>query len=111
MNWISTKERLPEEGKYVLGRHNMGTWIDDDDQENVNCVVVRLAKGISKKERELMKEGKLKAALYQGMKRHSVYIGADEHGNNHVPYNWETFGPDSFFGQEITHWIPITPLK
>ena len=111
MNWISTKDSLPKEGKYVLGRHNRGTWIDGEDQENVNCVVVSLAKGISEKDRELMKQGKLPTVLYQGMKRHTVYIGADEHGNNRVPYNWETFGPDSFFGQEITHWMPITPIK
>ena len=111
MNWISTKERLPEEGKYVLGRHNRGTWIDDEDQENVNCVVVMLVKGISNEERELMKEGKLKTVLYEGIKRHNLYMSEDEYGNNRVPYNWETFGPMSFFGQEITHWMPIIPIK
>ena len=49
MNWINTKDKLPEEGKYVLARHNRGTWNDSDDQENVNCVVVKLVKGLSKK--------------------------------------------------------------
>ena len=46
-DWISTKDRLPVEGKYVLTRHNRGTWGDSDDQKNVNCVVVKLVKGIS----------------------------------------------------------------
>ena len=36
MAWIKTSDRLPQEGKYVLARHNRGTWIDSDDQENVN---------------------------------------------------------------------------
>ena len=109
MNWISTKERLPKEGKYVLGRHNMKTWIDD---EAVNCVVVRLVKGISKKERELMREGEIKnPVVFQAIKRHHIYMSEDEHENNKVPYNWETYGPMSFFGQEITHWMPIIPIK
>ena len=56
MKWISTEDGLPKEGVYVLARHNRGTWHDSDDQANVNCVVVKLKKGISKKERELMKK-------------------------------------------------------
>lgn len=39
MKWIRTTDRLPEFGRYVLARHNRGTWIDDDP--NVNCVVVK----------------------------------------------------------------------
>ena len=42
--WISTNEQLPEVGKYVLARHNRGTWIDSTDQDNVNCVVVKRVK-------------------------------------------------------------------
>lgn len=70
MNWIDVNDKLPKEGKYVLARHNRGTWFDMDD-------------------------------------RHNVYRSEDEHGNNLVPYNWEMFGPDSFFGQTITHWVAI----
>ncbi len=124
MNWISTKDKLPEEGKYVLARHNRGTWNDSTDQENVNCVVVKLKKGISKEERELMKNGKLESkttkiidcgGLWAGssrdIPRHNITRPSDEHSNNLVPYNWESFGADSFFGQSITHWMPIEPLK
>lgn len=110
MEWISTKDRLPEEGKWVLARHNRGTWIDDNDQENVNCVVVMLVRGISKEERKLMKEGKSDTVFYEGLKRQDIYMAEDEHENNLVPYMWEMFGPDSFLGQEITHWTQITPL-
>ena len=105
MAWISTKDRLPEEGKYVLARHNRGTWHDSTDQENVNCVVVKLVRGISKEEREKMRSG-------EGLiERSRLYRPEDEHGNNLVPYNWIEFGPDSFFGQTITHWMPIEPLS
>ena len=111
MNWISTKDKLPQEGKYVLARHNRGTWHDSDDQANVNCVVVKLVKGLSKKDRQLMKDGKLPSAKEGGNERYNIYKGEDEHGNNLVSYKWEMFGPDSFFGQTITQWMPIEPLK
>ena len=124
MNWISTKDKLPEEGKYVLARHNRGTWNDSTDQVNVNCVVVKLVRGISMDERKLMEEGKIPShkesgvhydgswdkPIYTSTERWKIYKGEDEHGNNLVSYKWEQFGPDSFFGQTITHWMPIEPL-
>ena len=124
MNWISTKDKLPEEGKYVLARHNRGTWHDSTDQANVNCVVVKLVKGLSEKDRQLMKDGKLPSTkegvthydgswdkpIYTESERYNIYKGEDENGNNLVPYNWKSFGSDSFFGQTITHWTPIEPL-
>lgn len=103
MNWINTKDKLPEEGKYVLARHNRGNWVDSTDQENVNCIVVKLVRGISIEEREKMKKGELP----QTLERSQVYKAEDEYGNNIMPYNWQMFGPDSFFGQTITHWMPI----
>jgi len=101
MVWISTKDQLPEPGKYVFAKHNRGTWSDRTDQENVNTVVVKLVRGISMEEREQMKD----------TERSRVYKSEDEHGNNLVPYYWNSFGPDSFFGQDITHWMPIPPLS
>lgn len=101
MSWISTKDSLPKEGKYVLAKHNISTWVDGSDQDNVNCIVVKLIKGISKKERKLLSDDD---------PRKKRYTSADEHGNNLVPYYWATFGPDSFFGQTITHWMPIEPI-
>ncbi len=102
MSWVSTADDLPTEGKYVLARHNLGTLIDREDLKNVNCVVVKLVKGISKAERELLPDDD---------SRKTRYTSADEHGNNLVPYYWTTFGPDSFFGQTITHWMPIEPIS
>ena len=80
--WISTKEKLPEEGKYVLARHTRGTWRDSSDQDNVNCVVVKL-----------------------------VSVPLQKHSNNQLPYKWSMFGPDNFNGQDISHWQPIEPVN
>ncbi len=81
-------------GKWVLGRHNRGTWIDSDDPENVNCVVVKLKKGISQRERNGLSDDDSRKRLFTS-------------GNNLVPYSFHTFGPDNFFGQTITLWQPI----
>jgi len=121
MNWIkiNSEKDLPEEGKYVIAKHNRGTWHDSDDQENVNTVVVKLVKGISAKERELMrgtsKDYQDSPAEDHGFYKKSglrsdTYKFGDEEGNNTVPWAWNSFGPDSFFGQQITHWCLIAPL-
>ena len=34
-------------------------------------------------------------------------IKGEAKDNNKVPYKWDTFGPGSFFGQDISHWMPI----
>lgn len=102
MKWISVEEKLPEPNKYVLAKHNRGTWYDSDDQKNVNCVVVKLKKGISQKDRDKL------SSINNPVS--NTYKAEDEHGNNLVPYAWFTFGPDKFFGQEITHWCEIPDL-
>ena len=99
--WIKTKNKLPPKEKYVLGRHNRGTWIDDDDQNNVNCVVVKLKKGISQEER---------SKLPDTDERKRLFTSDDEFLNNLVPYSFHTFGTDHFFGQSITHWQSIESI-
>ena len=74
--WFKCSERLPPIGKYVLGRHNLGSWFDSRDQENVNVVVV-------------------------------IRSDAEVKDNNRLPFRWSTFGPTSFFGQNITEWAYI----
>lgn len=102
MKWIEiiSEKDLPPKGKYVLARHNIGTWLDSTDQENVNCVVVKLVYGITEEERMKIK----------GTDRSRVYKFGDVFGNNLVPYAWTTFGPSKFFGQDITHWAFIEPI-
>lgn len=55
---------------------------------------------ISVKERDAMSE----------CERKNSWESADEGFNNEVAYNWETFGPSSYFGQEVTHWARIPDL-
>jgi len=119
MEWIRTKDKLPKEGKYVLARHNRGTWNDSTDQQNVNCVVVKLIKGITEDDRVLMRAGKLDdpeeitwclSEGSQSTKRSNLYKSEDVFGSNIVAYKWKMFGRNSFFGQTITHWLPIEPL-
>jgi hypothetical protein len=117
MKWISVNDRLPEGGEYVLAHHNRGTWHDDIDQKNVSCVVVKLIKGISRKERQQMIDGKIDDPIidagwclsegYTKSNRSRLYYSQDEDGNNKRPYCWSSFGPDNFFGQDITHWMPL----
>ena len=122
MYWISTEDRLPEEGKYVLARHNKTNWNDHTDQKNVNCVVVKLVRGISKEQREKMKSGEIKNpeiqfinanrdSDYITFNRSDITLPEDEEGNNEKPYSWESFGASSYNGQEISHWTTIKPIK
>jgi hypothetical protein len=106
--WISTKDELPDERKYVLGRYAGENWSDPDDNENVNVVVVKLLKGITLDERDLIAKGLCDTNHEEN--RHNIFYASDEYGNNKLPYEWRTFGPSSFFGQDITHWMPIIKL-
>lgn len=108
--WIKTADQLPPEGKYVLARHNRGTWHDSSDQENVNCVVVKLVRGLSALDREKMKSGEIPDPPYSSSTRSRFYCSQDEFGNNRVPYHFTQFGPDNFFGQTITHWMSIPSI-
>lgn len=105
MKWIPTKDRLPDEKKYVLARCVRNNWFDCDDNENVNVVVVKLVKGITLEERQLIAEGLCETRHED--ERNNIYYAEDQYGNNELPYNWTTFGAKSFFGQDITHWMPI----
>lgn len=98
MSWKYVKDGdLPSEGKFVIAKHNLGTWIHED--ENVNTVVVQLRYGLSKEMRETLDS--------LGDSRAKRYTSADEDGNNLVPYCWETFGATKFHGQNIICWMEI----
>lgn len=99
MEWISVKERLPEERKPVLGYHTRGTWSYPKHPKLINMVVIWLVKGLAEEDRKSLPDNE----------RKRTYMFGDEHGNNEVPYQWDSFGPDSFFGQTISHWKPLPP--
>ena len=102
--WISVKDRLPEEKEYVM------IWCGE-------CQIARIEKGISKEQREAMKRGELDDPCESGwalstgyftLKRSQAYKACDEQGNNSVPYCWyPNGGPMSWFGQNVTHWMPL----
>ena len=105
--WISVDERLPDEGEYVL--------IFADSIQ-----VARIEKGISKEQREKMKNGELpdpEEPCFAGnigfrmLRRSILYRSADEFGNNLVPYCWKAHGgPMEWFGQRVSHWMPLPEL-
>ena len=102
--WISVEERLPEEGKYVI------VWVG-------SVQVARIEKGITEEERQKMKNGEVEDRIEYGwsqstgcipLKRSNLYKACDVHGNNRVPYCWKANGgPMEWFGQNVTHWMPM----
>lgn len=103
--WISVNSCLPEEDRYVL------IWVGGE------CQVARITHGISMADREKMKNGELpdppvggwcRSEGWTETPRSRVYMDADEFGNNLVPYRWKANGgPMEWFGQEVTHWMPL----
>lgn len=84
MEWINVEDRLPNNDEKVL--------IYDDTCEEINVAIFR--------------HGKTKAELAQMKKL--VITSADEDGNNKKPYAW--YGVQSpmwWFGQRVTHWMPL----
>lgn len=103
--WISVKDRLPEEGKCVLIL--MGSEIE----------VARIEKGISEEERKKMKSGEIPDKEEFGyipgrpvftVKRSDAIKQADQWGNNLVPYKWYArSGPMQWFGQCVDYWMTL----
>lgn len=100
MKWISVEDRLPEEDQAVLLRTNLTnnfkthTLADGSIRENWIWDVGWLIKGLSAEE----------------VKTSTVITGADQWDNNLRPYCWKTFGPRTYFGQDITHWCAIEDI-
>lgn len=98
---ISTKDRLPENNQYVLARFPNMPWEDPDTDIDHLWVVVRFVRGLSVDDR---------AALSDEDERKHLYSSADEYANNQCPYCWDTFGSDSFFGQEADYWCELPKI-
>lgn len=89
--WIPCDEQLPENGQQVI----IYTTIKG---KSINICTFK--RGISAKEREELK--------LSGDERWRSFSGADEYANNRKAYNWVgAYGPGSYFGQDVTHWMPI----
>lgn len=105
--WISVKDKLPEKKQDVLIL--VGS----------KMFVAQIYKGISKQQRKEMREGKLENPVKEcwggsgfcPTRRSEVFTSADECWNNKVPYCWEAnAGPMRWFGQEVSHWMPLPKL-
>lgn len=104
--WISVDEKLPQDGDYVLARNNKKNWIDVNNPEGPRFDVVRFEKGLSEYDRKILKTG-----TEDDKKKANIFSSCDEHSNNKRPYCWHTFGPMKYFGQDITHWMPIPEFE
>ena len=76
--WISCDEQLPDENEFILGY--CGPY-NEIQKSAPHCDVVRLTR------------------LQTPESSYS--------SNNKKDYEWKTFGPKTYFGQEISHWMPL----
>lgn len=100
MKWHLTKKELPKENVYVLIHIPYQPW--QAETTTVFYDIAKIVKGISEKERK---------KLNNLDPRKTTYCFGDEYGNNLVPYEWKTFGPASYFGQEVLAWAYIEEYK
>lgn len=94
MKWFSPKERLPPEDLFVFVYVPSMPWLSKDSR-GVFYDVASINIGMSEKDR---------MSLPEKDPRKKMYRSCDEFGNNLVPYNWTTFGPMSYFGQDVVAW-------
>lgn len=95
-NWILCNKQLPKEGQWVIGVINYNQNNYNAPKKDIVCIV----KGISDTKRKLLEK--------QNDERAYHFCFGDEWGNNKVPYKWKTFGPQTYLGQEIIAWMPLS---
>jgi len=101
MHWISVDDALPKDRQAVLFRysrdnhHLKGTLANGERFERWHWAAGWISYGKTKE--EVAKGG-------------GSFCGDDQMGNNKRPYSWQTFGPGSYWGQEVTHWAAITDV-
>jgi hypothetical protein len=96
--WIPVSEALPTTEKPLLVFTVTGV-----------ILITTFEKGISKAEREALKEKDPNSERWRLVKF------GDEDGNNLKPWRWKIYEPHraghgSIFGHEVTHWMPL-PAK
>lgn len=87
--WISCDQALPKPDQDVI--------VYAPESQIANYSICTFEKGISMEERKQM----------TGTQRALTFKAADEHSNNRKPYCWRKFGPGTYFGQDVTHWMPL----
>lgn len=89
-DWVSVDKALPKDKQVVLIYTNE-IHVFGHSGEFMNQHVATFVKGRT-------------AAEVEKSKRHG---SADEHGNNLRPFYWNGSGTCSWFGQVVTHWVPL----
>lgn len=102
MKPISTHDALPKNKTYVLVHLKNPPWSDQDDPVGLKWDVAKFRRGLSEDERK---------ALNGNEPRKYRYNSSDVFGNNLVPYCWDTFGPDTHFGQDVDYWCELPDLS
>lgn len=91
MDWISVQDRLPMNGQRVLVYDGGAT------QWNPTVSAAVFVKG--RTHEEIMVEYRDTGRLW--------YTFGDEEGNNKKPYGWRGDAHMQWFGQQVTHWMPL----
>ena len=98
MDWIDVNDALPIHGQAVLVRYRHNNWFTEHTLEDGST---RL-------------HWRWKAAQFimgrtiEEAAKIGVYREQDQWCNNKKPYCWREFGPHTLFGQDVTHWCPIS---
>lgn len=83
--WIPVSERLPENKQQIIVYVPTMPWTD-----SCQMAICRFQRGKTKEE----------------VSNTKIHCGNDEVGNNLKPYYW-SYGTGGFFGQEVSHWMPL----
>lgn len=101
MKWHLREKELPEEDRLVIIYVPDRPW-SWSGKGDIHYKIAWLVKGITQKERDLLPDTD---------ERKRQFFPGDEFSNNEVAYCWETFGLDSFFGQEVVAWAYFDEYK
>ena len=75
------KGEFPKEGQYVLGKLKDKPWLGDPEDKEGNRFFVVVK-----------------------------FCKTEIEGNNIVPWYWDTFGPATYFGQDIEQWWDLQEI-
>jgi hypothetical protein len=102
MAWIAVDDfregGLPRDGQAVLVRRGVDNWWSDHT----------VASGESRKIWRWAAAVFHRGLTHAEAERHGSFREQDQAFNNLKPYGWRTWGGQMLFGQDVTHWAPIS---
>ena len=101
MKWHLRENELPEENRLVIIYVPNRPWAWNG-KGDIHYKIAWLKRGISLSERKKLSDNN---------RRKREFFAYDEGSNNQVPYCWDTFGLDRFFGQEVLAWSYFDEYK